>query len=82
MGSFNFNFKILISLYNKTINIKGTTKENGLTSDLLLNVKLTVYNSTSCKNVATTAEKNWSAQVCAGNINEDSLLLASLFKKK
>jgi len=37
-------------------------------SDVLNNVKLTVYQTSLCDNVLSTLTKNWNSQMCAGEL--------------
>ena len=50
------------------INFKGwgMLSEGGLLASILYNVKLTVYNSSFCFNVAPSIETDWNSQICAG----------------
>ena len=46
----------------------GFTDSNGKTTDILRNVKLTIYKSSDCNAVAKNVEKNWNSQICAGDL--------------
>ena len=47
----------------------GTTKEGGFGSDSLKNAKITVYNNSLCTNVSRSYKKNWTTQICAGDLS-------------
>ena len=55
----------IFKLYQKRF--QGKTTNNGDMATTLNNVKLTVYDSTVCKDVAVKAAKNWNSQICAGD---------------
>lgn len=47
----------------------GTLSEYGSSSSVLYNVQLTNYNPTTCNKVDSSLQKNWNAQICAGQIS-------------
>jgi secreted trypsin-like serine protease len=46
----------------------GTTIQGGSVSNVLKNVKLTLYDPSKCADVLTEASKNWNTQLCAGEL--------------
>ncbi len=47
---------------------KGHTSHDGSPSNLLRNVKLKVYDPDFCEHVLPIYKKNWSNQICAGEL--------------
>ena len=47
----------------------GTVFSGGPTSNQLKNVKLTIYKGPTCNDVVKNYPKNWTAQLCAGDLN-------------
>jgi secreted trypsin-like serine protease len=47
----------------------GTTSYMGSASQYLKNVKITILEPTACDTVASSTEKDWNAQICAGDVN-------------
>ena len=48
----------------------------------LNNVKLNIYNSTSCKLTGEDAVKNWDAQICAGDLSANKSICYGKFYKR
>ena len=44
----------------------GETSNNRKKTDELKNINLTVFSPDVCRNVASSVDKNWDSQICAG----------------